>query len=56
MDLEVLVTDGAELRAPPLRKTDPLMLIEADPLSAQSIVRWSEALKGVVGWEGELIR
>jgi hypothetical protein len=32
------------------------MLIKADPLSAQSLVGWSEALKGVVGWEGELIR
>jgi hypothetical protein len=29
------------------------MLIKADALSAQSIVEWSEALKGVVGWDRE---
>jgi hypothetical protein len=37
------------LRPLPLRKTDPLMLIKANPLSAQSLVGWSEALKGVAG-------
>jgi hypothetical protein len=31
----------------PLRKTDPFLLIKANPRSAQSIVGWSEALKGV---------
>jgi len=49
----LITTDAGRLhraKASPLRKTDPLMLIKADPLSAQSIVGSGSVMKGVAGW------